>query len=235
MRSPLPQPELFGTGLPEHDHYDVRRATCDVRRAAASASEPAASLLSMAEGLFDRVWTVPNVITFLRLLGIPWFLWELFANDDPGKAGIIIAVVATTDWVDGTLARALHQESELGRRMDPVADRLAIVAAVIGGAIWGVLPMIFVVPLIIREVGMALLTFYLLFKGLGTLQVRYIGKVATALVYTAIPAFYLSFSYAPRLFEALGRTAGAVGLVLYWYVSLRYLSDAKKMIDGDVA
>jgi len=187
----------------------------------------------MTEGLFDRVWTVPNLVTFTRLLGIPWFLWVLFAENNPGKAGIIIAVVAATDWVDGTLARALHQESELGRIMDPVADRLAIVAAVIGGAIWGVLPTLFVVPLVIREAGMALLTFYLLAKGLGTLHVRYVGKVATALVYTAIPAFYLSFSYAPMAFGALGRTTGAVGLILYLYVSLQYLRDVKKMLDDD--
>lgn len=180
--------------------------------------------------LSDRIWTIPNIISFLRLLGIPWFLFVLFVEDDPGKAGIIIAVVASTDWIDGTLARALNQESELGRRLDPVADRLAIVAAVIGGAIAGVLPMLFVVPLVIREAGMALLTLYLLSRGHGTLQVRYIGKVATALVYTAIPAFYLSFSYAPRIFEALGWTAGSIGLVLYWYVSLRYLGDARALM-----
>ena len=181
------------------------------------------------------MWTVPNLVTFLRLLGIPWFLWVLFAENDPGKAGIIIAVVAATDWVDGTLARALHQESELGRIMDPVADRLAIVSAVIGGAIWGVLPTLFVVPLMIREVGMALLTFYLLAKGLNTLHVRYVGKVATSLIYTAIPAFYLSFSYAPRAFDALGWTTGTVGLILYLYVSLQYFRDVKKMLDDDVA
>ena len=166
------------------------------------------------------------------MLGIPWFLYVLFAEDDPAKAGIIIAVVAATDWIDGTLARALNQESELGRKLDPVADRLAIVAAVVGGAIWGVLPMVLVVPLVVREVGMAILTLYLLSSGRGTLQVRYVGKVATAFVYTAIPAFYLSFTYAPRIFEALGWTAGVLGLVLYWYVSLRYLGDARKLITG---
>jgi len=184
----------------------------------------------MAEALSDRVWTIPNVISFLRLLGIPWFLWVLFALDDPGQAGIIIAVIGTTDWVDGALARALHQESELGRKLDPVADRLAIVAAVIGGAIWGVLPLILVIPLIIRETIMAILTLVLLVKRLGTLHVRYIGKVATALVYTSIPAFYLSFSYAPRVFEALGWTAGSLGIVLYWYVTLRYFGDARKIM-----
>lgn len=186
----------------------------------------------MTEPLSDRVWTIPNLVSLVRLLCVPWFLWVLFGQDDPGRAGIIIGVVGATDWLDGTLARVLDQESELGRQLDPIADRLAIVAAVVGGAIWGVLPVLFVGPLIIRELGMAGLAMYLFLKKHATLQVRYIGKLATALVYISIPAFYLSFSYAPQVLETLGWVIGVAGLVLYWYVAVQYVGDARELMDA---
>lgn len=181
--------------------------------------------------LSSRVWTIPNVVSFARLLAIPYFLFLLLGKDDPRQAGFLLIAIGATDWVDGTLARLLNQESELGRRLDPIADRLAIVAAVVGGWIAGVVPGMIAGPLLARELVMTLLTAWLMWRGYGTLHVRYLGKVATAAVYTSIPAFYMAGAdVLPSLFRALGWTAGTIGLVLYWTTALQYVGDARRMV-----
>lgn len=181
--------------------------------------------------LTDRVWTIPNLISFVRLMAIPYFLFLLLGRDDPRMAGIVLVAIGATDWVDGTLARLLKQESELGRRLDPIADRLAIVAAVVGGWIAGVVPGVIAGPLLVREAVMTALTAWLMARGFGTLQVRYLGKVATAGIYTSIPSFYLAAAgVLPSLFRPLGWTAGTIGLALYWVTAVQYGADARRLV-----
>ena len=84
--------------------------------------------------------TIPNLISVIRLGLIPVFLWLLLARDNPFAAGWLLGGIAATDWVDGYLARRLDQVSEVGKFLDPLADRIAIIAAVIGGLISGYLP-----------------------------------------------------------------------------------------------
>jgi len=87
-----------------------------------------------------RILTIPNVISAVRVAMVPLFLWLLFGADAPLPAGLLLGGIGATDWVDGFLARRLGQVSELGKLLDPLADRLAITAAVIGGWVAGVLP-----------------------------------------------------------------------------------------------
>ncbi|MBW3667447.1 MAG: CDP-alcohol phosphatidyltransferase family protein, partial [Actinobacteria bacterium] len=112
--------------------------------------------------------------------------------------------------------------------LDPVADRIMIGSAVIAGLIAGVLPVVIAVPLMIREVIMAVVSLLLAARGAGALQVRYPGKVATFILYGAIPSFYLA---AAGLFEglllSLGWGTGLIGLVLYWVALVQYLEDAR--------
>jgi len=180
--------------------------------------------------LSDRVWTVPNAISFARLAAIPYFVYLLVGRDDPKAAGLLLIVIGATDWVDGALARWLHQESELGRKLDPIADRLAIVAAVVAGWIADVVPGLIAGPLLLREALMAVLTAWLVIRGKGTLQVRYLGKVATAAVYGSIPSFYLAAAdVLPAVSRALGWTAGVIGLALYWLTAAQYAGDARRL------
>src|SRR3954471_18979694 len=80
----------------------------------------------------DRgLWTVPNLISVLRLLGIPVFLWLLLGEDKPLEAGILLGVLGATDWVDGYIARHFDQGSDLGKILDPTADRVMLVAAAV--------------------------------------------------------------------------------------------------------
>ncbi len=182
----------------------------------------------------DRILTVPNLISFIRLLTVPVFWWAIL-TDRFVVATVIVAVVGSTDWLDGFLARKLNQVSKLGAFLDPLADRLMIASAVVGGLIVGVVPGLIGYPLIVREVLVGFGAAYLARRGGGTLEVRYRGKVATLLVYWSIPSFFLAAATSwTTFFTWFGWLAGLVGLVLYWWVGFEYIGDARhKLTAGE--
>ena len=177
------------------------------------------------------VWTIPNLISFARLALIPVFLWLLLGSpDSPAAAGWLLVVIGSTDWVDGYLARRLDQVTELGKFLDPLADRLAVAAAVIGGLISGDLPEWFAIAIIVRE---ALVGIGALFIGLkvgSKLEVRRLGKLATLLLYAAVAWFFLGegHSFDPLVWMAYA--VGIPGLVSYYAVGVQYLGDAVRLI-----
>lgn len=177
--------------------------------------------------------TIPNLVSLLRLLAIPVFWWVLLAKDDVTLAGWLILVIGLTDWVDGYLARRLGQVSELGKALDPIADRLMIASALIGGLIVGVIPLWFGLLLIVRELAVAGMALYLASRGGGKIAVRREGKVATFLLYGAIPAFYVAASGdLPWLLVPLAWGMGLVGLALYLYVAVLYVGDTRARLAG---
>ncbi len=183
-----------------------------------------------AGGSLNRIVTVPNVISVARILAIPVFLWWLF-SDRIASAAVLLLILGSTDWVDGYIARRFDQVTELGKALDPVADRLAIFAAGVGGLIAGVLPGWFFWPLVVREVGLALLATYLQARHRVRVTVRWLGKAATFLIYGAVPSFFLAAGdVAPRLFEPAAIIAGGLGLVLYWITFVQYLLDAQGLV-----
>ena len=103
----------------------------------------------------DRIWTIPNVISIARLLGVPVFLWLVLGPHADGWAVILLIAAAASDWLDGKLARALHQESRLGQVLDPTADRLYIGVMLIGLAIRAIIPWWLVGVLVGRELVLA--------------------------------------------------------------------------------
>ncbi len=177
----------------------------------------------------DRIVTVPNVVSFVRLAAVPVFWWLLLGADDVRAASILFAVVAATDWVDGFLARRLGQVSKLGKTLDPVADRLMIISAVLAGLIAEIVPPLIGITLLVREAYMAVVTGLMVARGAGTLEVRWLGKLATLLVYSSIALFY--FAAVPvleNIIRPLAWVGGLVGLVLYWYTAIQYTGDARK-------
>ena len=179
----------------------------------------------------DRVLTVPNLVSFVRLAAVGVFWWVLFGLDNVGLAGLLIFVVGWTDWIDGYLARRLDQVSKLGTMLDPVADRLMIASALVGGLIAGAVPALIGWPLIAREVVMALMTTYLASRGAGMLEVRRIGKQATFILYGAIPTFYFaSAGILTAISVPLAWFTGVVGLALYWYAVILYIGDARSAL-----
>lgn len=148
--------------------------------------------VSDRENLSDRVWTWPNALSVLRLLGVPVFLWLLLGPEEDGWAVAILMVSGFTDWLDGKLARWLDQSSKLGALLDPAADRLYIVSTLIALALRGIVPVWVVAVLVGREVVLSILLLVLRYYGYPPLQVHYLGKAATLLLLYAFPGLLLA-------------------------------------------
>lgn len=177
------------------------------------------------------VITVPNLVSALRMLAVPYFWYVLLGQRNIPWAAALIFIIGSTDWIDGYLARRLNQVSEVGKFLDPLADRLMIASALVGGLVAGVLPPAVGWGLIVREVLVGLGTLILAFRGLGKLEVLWLGKLATFLLYGAIPSFYLTAAgVLPWLFEPPAWIAGVMGLLLYWYVGLQYAALVRRRL-----
>lgn len=193
--------------------------------------KPAAFSPRAGSGTDAGLWTVPNLISVLRILAIPVFLWVLLGRDQPGASAILLGVIAATDWLDGFVARRLGQVSEIGKFLDPLADRLVVFSSVIGGLLAGLVPPWLGWPLIGREVAVGLVSLYLLLTLKLKVDVRHLGKVATGMVFTAVPFYYLTGTgFVPGLWALLGAVVGGVGLVLYLVVSWQYLGDMRQAL-----
>jgi len=172
------------------------------------------------------LWNVPNVISLTRLALIPFFVW-LVAIGEYGWAGILLAVIGSTDWVDGYLARRLGQVTEIGKFLDPLADRLAVAVAVIAGLVTGALPLWFAVGLIVRETLIGLGALYGWKKGVTRLDVRNLGKLATLLLYLSIPLFFGGVGFDIDWFILAAWSIGVPGLVMYYWVGVQYFLDMR--------
>lgn len=168
--------------------------------------------------------TIPNLISLIRLLLIPLFLWLLLGRDNAFAAGWLLGFIGSTDWVDGFLARKLNQVSEVGKLLDPLADRLAVVAALIGGLISGHVPTWFGWALIIREALIGVGAVMVAVRGHTKLAVRDLGKLATLLLYFAVAWFFVADRWAWA--TTISWVSGIPGLVLYYVVGVQYAGDA---------
>ena len=140
----------------------------------------------------DRVWTLPNALSVLRLLGVPLFLWLLLGPEADGWAVIVLMISGITDWADGKLARWLDQSSRLGALLDPAADRLYIVCTLVALALRDIAPVWMVALLLGREVVLGIGLLVLRHYGYPPLQVHYLGKAATFLLLYAFPGLMLA-------------------------------------------
>jgi cardiolipin synthase len=181
----------------------------------------------------DRVLTVPNVISFARLLGVPLFLYLFLATEAHGWAVLVLAVGGTTDWVDGFLARRLGQVSRLGELMDPLADRLYILATLLAFTVGGVVPWIFTAALLARDAVLLVCVGVLKRYGFGPLPVHYLGKAATAQLLLAFPVLLLASATDGTVSDwshAIGWGLAWWGIVFYWISGLFYLAQAAGLI-----
>jgi len=172
--------------------------------------------------------TIPNAVSVVRLMLIPLFMW-LVAIDETGWAGVTLGVIGLTDWIDGYLARRLDQVSEVGKFLDPLADRIAVAVAVIAGLITNVLPGWLGWGIIIREVLIVAGVFYGWTQGVRRIDVRTMGKWATFLLYVAITGLYIGKGFDIDWLWGLMVVYGAIGLVLYYAVAVAYLGDMRQI------
>jgi cardiolipin synthase len=189
----------------------------------------------------DRgVWTIPNLISVLRLLGIPVFLWLLLAEDQPLEAGILFAVLGATDWVDGYIARHFDQGSEIGKILDPVSDRVMLIAGAVGLIISGDVPLWVGIVVLFREAALSIVTLLLAAAGARRIDVQWVGKAGTLALMFAFPLFVLVNELDP----SAGRDALEIvtwiftigGLVLSYYAAALYIPMAREALrDGRAA
>ena len=123
----------------------------------------------------DRILTAPNVITVVRLLCIPLFLWLLFDQHSQALAAVLLAALGATDWIDGYVARRWHQVSTLGKVLDPTADRVLVATSVISVTIYGAVPLWFGLATIAREVLVSAMVILLAALGAGADR-RVVGR-----------------------------------------------------------
>jgi len=173
----------------------------------------------------DRIWTIPNLLSMLRLAGVPLFLWLLLGPEADGWALVVLAVSAITDWADGKLARLLNQYSRLGELLDPAADRLYIFATLIAFVIRGFIPWWVAALLIGRDLILALALPVLRRHGYGPLPVHYLGKAATFCLLYAFPLLLLAqgTSTVARVALPIGYAFIVWGMVLYLWAGAIYI------------
>lgn len=177
-----------------------------------------------------RVLNVPNSISFLRLALIPVFVWLVFGAQEHGWAGVLLGVIGATDWIDGFLARKLDQVTEVGKFLDPLADRIAVVVAVVAGLVTGVLPAWFAIALVVREVVIGIGAIHGWRNGVTKLDVRLLGKAATLALYVSVTLFYLGDGFSAAWATWIAYLFGIPGLVMYYWVAVQYLGDMRTAI-----
>jgi cardiolipin synthase len=182
-----------------------------------------------------RIVTIPNAISAARLAGVPVFLWLVLGVQsqagDWWAVGLLIAAAAS-DWLDGKIARALNQQSRLGRVLDPAADRLYIAATVVALAIRSIIPWWLVGLLAARELLLGVVLLVLRRHDYEPLQVSFVGKAATLALFYAFPLLFLGAH--PASYAEVARVAGWAfaiwGTALYWCAALLYVEQARRLI-----
>lgn len=182
----------------------------------------------------DRVLTVPNVLSLLRLLLVPLFVWLALGPEADGLAVAVLVVSGFSDWLDGHLARRWHQVSRVGQLLDPVADRLFVLSAVVVLGLREIVPWWLVAVLVARDVVMLVVQAGLRLRGWDTLPVHYVGKAATACLLYALPLLLLTDGTSPGA-DVLRPVAWAFawwGIGLYWWACVLYVEQAAAVVRG---
>ncbi len=186
----------------------------------------------------DRILTAPNLITLVRLLCIPVFLWLLFGQHRQTAAAALLAVLGATDWIDGFVARRYHQVSSLGKVLDPTADRILVGTAVISVMVYGAVPLWFGLATIAREVLVSAMVVLLAVLGASRIDVLWVGKAGTFGLMFAYPAFLLGDGTASwqEPVRVVAWVTGLTGLALAWWAAASYVGPARRALrDGRAA
>jgi cardiolipin synthase len=179
-----------------------------------------------------RVWTVPNLLSALRLAGVPVFLWLVLGPEEDGWALALLMFSGITDFLDGWLARRLDQQSVVGQILDPVADRLYILAVVVGLALRDIIPWWMAVSLPLRDALMWGLVPILRTRGYSSLPVHFLGKAATFNLLYAFPLLLLGDGDGTlaTLAQVFGWAFALWGIGLYWWAGVLYAWQVRKLI-----
>jgi cardiolipin synthase len=215
------------------------KISCAIRRLVSHPGSERGTRFHYDRSVGDRILTWPNALSAARLAGVPVFLW-LVLGPRTATADIIAAALlgaaGVSDWLDGKLARMLDQMSELGQKLDPLADRLYIAATIVALAVRGIIPWWLFAVIATREVIVALALFGVLrrYTDYSALSVSFVGKAATLCLMYAFPLLFLGDhgGITAEVVRVIGWAFAIWGVALYWWAALLYLSEIKELMEG---
>ena len=185
----------------------------------------------------DRVWTVPNALSALRLLGVPLFLYWTLVTEQDGRAILLLMAAGISDYLDGKIARKFGQFSRLGQLLDPAADRLYILATLLALVARDGLPLWWALALIGRDLILACFLPVLRAHGFGPLPVHFLGKAATFNLLYAFPMLLAALPERDGLlatvFRPLGWAFATWGSLLYLWAGVLYVVQVRQVVRRD--
>ncbi len=175
-----------------------------------------------------RIVTIPNVISVVRLLCVPLFVWLLFGPEDRIAALVLLGILGATDWVDGYIARRFDQGSDLGKILDPTADRILLLVATLALMIDGAVPAWLGIAVLVREAVISIATLALAAAGARRIDVQWAGKAGTFALMFAFPGFLWLSAISPStsyydVLEVATWVCAIAGLVLSYYAAVMYV------------
>lgn len=179
--------------------------------------------------------TIPNLLTLLRALGIPIFLYLVLVEKEMGWAVLILVIAGATDYLDGKVARALKQESRLGELMDPAVDRLYIATVLIAMYVTQALPLVVLLTIVVRDLVLGVLLIVMKSRGIPPFKVTYLGKAATFNLLYALPLLLLTDSSSGWVADAsfiFGWGFALWGIALYLWTGLSYAGSGIRQLRG---
>jgi cardiolipin synthase (CMP-forming) len=185
----------------------------------------------------DRIWTVPNLLSALRLAGVPLFLYWVLSTHQDGRAILLLMAAGASDYFDGKIARKYGQFSRLGQLLDPAADRLYILATLLALVARDGLPLWWALALIGRDVLLAFTIPLLRKHGYGPLPVHFLGKAATFNLLYAFPMLLAALpnrdDVLSTVFRPLGWAFATWGSTLYWWAGVLYVLQVRQLLKAE--
>ncbi|MGJ9412251.1 CDP-alcohol phosphatidyltransferase family protein [Aeromicrobium sp. CF4.19] len=180
----------------------------------------------------ERIVTIPNLLSIVRIILVPAFLWLVLVPEADVLALCVLVVSGVTDYLDGKLARRFNQTSKIGAILDPVADRLFILAVVIGLGLRDIIPWWLAVILPLRDVFLFSLVPFLRTRGYSSLPVHFLGKAATAGLLYAFPLLLLGdgSGTVASLAQVFGWAFAIWGVALYWWGGILYAFQVRRLL-----
>ena len=178
-------------------------------------------------GSTTRLLTIPNIISFVRLTTVPIFVW-LFVSGRENAAVVLYIAGASTDFLDGYIARRTNSVSELGKLLDPLADRIFIAALVIALVVRETMPLWVAIAIVGRDLLVLSLFPYLERRKIQRIAVNKVGKTATAALFTGLSMLALSETTLPgsEMLASVGLAVALIGAALYWAAGYLYAREA---------
>jgi len=184
--------------------------------------------------LSRRIWTIPNVLSMLRLAGVPLFLYWALVTEQDGRAILLLMAAGATDYFDGWIARRYGSFTRLGQLLDPAADRLYILATLLALVARDGLPLWWALVLIGRDLVLAGCLPILRKHGYGPLPVHFLGKAATFNLLYAFPMLLAAVpgneGWLATVFRPMGWAFATWGSLLYLWAGVLYVVQVRRLV-----